>query len=97
MYGETLTCYEDTFEGLQERPVDVVPPEGVQVGQLGEFDVTDDGAEVPRLEDGVGLHELLKLSLEQLGLVGEDIALQGALVVTVLCPHSKSNICQNQE
>ena len=52
---DRLTCDEDALERLEQRPVDVVAPEGVEVGQLGELDVADDGAEVTGPQDRVRL------------------------------------------
>lgn len=75
---------EDALERLQQGAVDVVAPEGVQVGQLGELDVADDGTQVSRLQDGVGLVEALELALQRLLSVGEDVALQRRVVLTVL-------------
>lgn len=50
-------------------------PECVEVGELRELDVTDDGAQVPGLEDSIGLVRALKLELKWVLLMGEDICL----------------------
>lgn len=89
-------CDEDPLEGLQKRAVDVVSPEGVQVGELRELNVTNDGAQVSGLEDGVGLVEALKLALDCLLLVGEHVTLQSRLVLAVLSADPKTNICRGQ-
>lgn len=87
---------ENSLEGLQKRPVDVVSPEGVQVGELRELNVTNDGAQVSGLQDGVGLVEALKLALYRLLLVGEHVTLQSRLVLAVLCADPKTNVCKRQ-
>lgn len=87
---------ENPFEGLQKRPVDVVSPEGIQVGELRELNVTNDGAQVPGLQDGVGLVEALKLALYCLLLVGEHVTLQSRLVLAVLSADPKTNVCKRQ-
>lgn len=86
-------CDEDAFQCLQERAVDVVAPECVEVGELRELDVTDDGAQVPGLEDGVGLVKALELALQWVLLVGEDVALQSSLVLAVLGPDPQPDVC----
>lgn len=83
---------KDAFQGLQQRPVDVVPPEGVQVGELGELDVADDGAQVSGLQDGVGLVEALELPLHGLLLVGEDVALKRRLVLAILGTNPEADV-----
>lgn len=83
---------EDALEGLQQGAVDVVAPKGVEVGELGEFDVADDGAQVARFEDGVGLVETLKLALQRVLLVGEDVALQRRLVLAVLGADAQADV-----
>lgn len=85
-------CDEDALEGLQQGTIDVVAPEGVEVGELREFDVADDGAQVPGLKDGVGLVEALELALQWLLLVGEDVALQGRLMLAVLSADPQPDI-----
>ncbi|KAG8146590.1 hypothetical protein E2320_013732 [Naja naja] len=87
-------CDEDALQRLQQGAVDVVAPEGIQVRQLRELDVADDGAQVPRLQDRVGLAETFKLALQGVLLVGEDVALQGRLVLAVLGPDSEADICR---
>lgn len=87
---------ENPLEGLQQRPVDVVSPEGVQVRELRELNVTNDGAQVSGLQDGVGLVEALKLPLYRLLLVGEDVTLQSRLVLAVLSADPKTDVCMRQ-
>lgn len=43
-------CDENPLEGLQQVPLQVVAPESVQLLQLGELDVTDDGAQISGAE-----------------------------------------------
>jgi len=42
-----FTCNKDTFQCLKEWAVDVIPPEGIQTGDLREFDLTHNGTQVP--------------------------------------------------
>lgn len=62
-------CEEHSFERLQQSSTQVVCPEGLQVVQLCELDVTHDGAQVPGSQHRVGLAEQLKLPLQRLTLV----------------------------
>jgi len=42
-----FTCNEDTFECLKEWAINVIPPEGIQTGDLREFDLTHNCPQVP--------------------------------------------------
>lgn len=55
----------------------------VEVGELRELDVTDDGAQVPGLEDSVSLVKALEMVLKCVLLIGEEIALQSSLMLAV--------------
>lgn len=89
-------CDENPLQGLQKRSVDVVSPEGVQVGELRELNVTNDGAQVSGLQDGVCLVEALELALHRLLLVGEDVTLQSRLVLAVFSADPETNVCKGQ-
>ena len=61
---QEITCNEHSLERLEKRPIDVIPPEGVQVGQFRELYVAHDRTQVSRFQYRVGLHEFLELSLD---------------------------------
>lgn len=63
---------EDPLEGLQQSPAQVVCPEGLEVVQLRELDVADDGAQVPGAQQRAGSAEQLELPLQRLTLVRGD-------------------------
>lgn len=83
---------ENPLEGLQQVPLQVVAPERLQLLQLGELDVADDGAQVPGAEQGVGLAEELKLPLQGLLLVRGDAVAEERLVLQVLGPDAQADI-----
>lgn len=87
---------EDALEGLEKRAAQVVGPERVQVLQLGELDVADDGAEVPSAQQKAGAAEQFKLPLQRLLLVRGDPGTQGGLVLQVLGPNTQPDVCHEE-
>lgn len=85
-------CDENALQGLQQRPTQVVCPESLQVVQLCELDVADDGAQVSGPQQRVGPTEQVKLPLQRLALVGGDSVPQRRLVLQVLCPDTQADI-----
>lgn len=83
---------ENPLEGLQQVSLQVVAPERVQLLQLGELDVADDGAQVSGAEQRVGLAEELKLPLQGLLLVRGDAVAEERFVFQVLGPDTQTDI-----
>lgn len=83
---------EYPFQGLQQVSFQVVAPECLQVVQLCELDVADDGAQVSGTEQRVGLAEQLKLPFQGLLLVRGDAVTESRLVLQVFGPDAQADI-----
>ncbi|TNN81693.1 hypothetical protein EYF80_008139 [Liparis tanakae] len=69
----------------------VVGPEGLQVVQLGEVDVADDGSQVSGTKQRAGFAEQLKLTLQGLPLVRRDALAEGRIVLQVFGPDTQAD------
>lgn len=62
-------CDEDSFQCLEQRPAQIVCPEGIQVGKFRELDITNNRAQIPGTKQHARSAEQFKLPLQRLLLV----------------------------